>query len=81
MKAKELVGKLVTSNYLERRRIFPSGFPSGAKFKVVGYECDLGWAIIDADSWGWQSLDMHDCVTEKCKTYWYLRPCEITKVL
>ena len=77
MKAKDLVGKLVTSNYLESRRIFPSG----ATFKVVGYECDLGWVIIDADLWGWQGLDMYDCVTEKCKTYWYLRPCEITKVL
>ena len=31
MKAKDLVGKLVTSNYLESRRIFPSG----ATFKVV----------------------------------------------
>lgn len=77
MKAKDLVGKLVTSNYLESRRVFPSG----AKFKVVGYECELNWVIIDADLWGWQGLDMYDCVTEKCKTYWYLRPCEITKVL
>ena len=45
MKAKDLVGKLVTSNYLESRRIFPSG----ATFKVVGYECDSNWAIIGAD--------------------------------
>lgn len=77
MEAKDLVGKLVTSNYLERC----INFPSGAEFKVVGYECDLGWAIIDADLWGWQGLDMYDRVTEKCKTYWYLRLCEITKVL
>lgn len=48
MKAKDLVGKLVTSNYLESRRIFPSG----ATFKVVGYECELNWVIIDADLWG-----------------------------
>ena len=77
MKAKELVGKLVTSNYLERRK----NLPPGVEFKVVGYECDLGWAIIDADLWGWQYLDMYDRVTEKCKTYWYVRPGEITKVL
>lgn len=77
MEAKDLVGKLVTSNYLESRRTFPPG----ATFKVVGYECGLNWVIIDADLWGWQGLDMYDCVTEKCKTYWYLRPCEITKVL
>ena len=77
MEAKDLVGKLVTSNYLERH----INLPSGAEFKVVGYECDLGWSIIDADLWGWQGLDMYDRVTEKCKTYWYLRLCEITKVL
>ena len=77
MEAKDLVGKLVTSNYLESRRVFPSG----AGFKVVGYERDLNWVIIDADLWGWQGLDMYDCVTEKCKTYWYLRLSEITKVL
>lgn len=77
MKAKDLVGKLVTSNYLESRRTFPPG----ATFKVVGYESDLNWVIIDADLWGWQGLDMYGRVTEKCKTYWYLRLCEITKVL
>lgn len=77
MEAKDLVGKLVTSNYLESRR----AFPPGATFKVVGYECNLNLVIIDADLWGWQGLDMYDRVTEKCKTYWYLRPCEITKVL
>lgn len=77
MEAKDLVGKLVTSNYLESRRTFRPG----ATFKVVGYECDLNWVIIDADLWGWQGLDMYDRVTEKCKTYWYLRLCEITKVL
>ena len=77
MEAKGLVGKLVTSNYLESL----INLPSGAEFKVVGYECDLGWAIIDADLWGWQGLDMYDRVTEKCKTYWYLPLCEITKVL
>ena len=47
MEAKDLVGKLVTSNYLERRK----NLPPGVEFKVVGYECDLGWAIIDADLW------------------------------
>ena len=47
MEAKDLVGKLVTSNYLESRRTFPPG----ATFKVVGYECDLNWVIIDADLW------------------------------
>lgn len=46
MEAKDLVGKLVTSNYLESRRTFPPG----ATFKVVGYECDSDWVIIDADS-------------------------------
>ena len=50
-------------------------------FKVVGYTTDMKWVIIDADLWGWQGLDMYDHVTEKCKTYWYLRLCEITKVL
>lgn len=77
MEAKDLVGKLVTSNYLESCKTFPPG----AAFKVVGYECDLNWVIVDADLWGWQDLDMYDRVTEKCKTYWYLRLCEITKVL
>ena len=77
MKAKKLVGKLVTSNYFESCM----NFPSGATFKVVGYECDLNWVIIDADLWGWQGLDTYDRVTEKCKTYWYLRLGEITKVL
>lgn len=77
MEAKDLVGKWIVSEVLTDE----INAPAGTMFKVVGYECDLNWVIIDADLWGWQGLDMYDRVTEKCKTYWYLRLYEITKVL
>ena len=77
MEAKELVGKRIVSEVVTDEL----NAPAGTAFKVVGYGPDLNWAIIDAGRWGWKELDPEDRVTEKCKTYWYVRPVEITKVL
>lgn len=77
MEAKELVGKLICSDVVTTGL----NMPSDMAVKVVGYNSDLGQAIIDADLWGWHGLDVHDHVTEKCKTYRYVRLGEITKVL
>lgn len=77
MEAKNLVGKLVVSD----RLVKPVKTPKGAAFKVVGYKAYLNLAIIDAKQWGWSGLDEDDVVVEKCETYWYIRPEDITKVL
>ena len=77
MKAKKLVGKWVVVDLAETN-LRESG---SVAFKVVGYSADTKYVILDAGSWGWDSLDPDDIVIEKCKNYWYIHLEGITKVL
>lgn len=77
MEAKELVRKCIETD-LATMHISMSG---NATFKVVGYNADMNCAIVDAYHWGWKILEPDDIIIEKCETYWYVRPMEITKVL
>lgn len=77
MKVKELVGEWVVVDLaaISSRR---SG---NVAFKVVGYNADMNWVMVDAGNWGWDNLDRGDIVAKKCENYWYIRLEEITKVL
>lgn len=77
MEAKELVGKCIRADGLAVSLLMPAD----TAFKVVGYNADMNWAIADAVRWGWNGLDLDDVVIEKCETYWYIIPSDITKVL
>lgn len=77
MKAKELVGKWVVVDLAETN-LRKSG---SVAFKAVGYYADMNYVIVDAGSWGWDSLDPDDIVIEKCENYWYIHLEGITKVL
>ncbi|WAX08966.1 hypothetical protein BS162P3_00041 [Bacteroides phage BS162P3] len=77
MKAKKLVGKWVVVD-LTGTNLHKSG---SVAFKVVGYNADMDWVMVDAGSWGWDNLDPDDIVIEKCKNYWYIFSEDITKVL
>lgn len=77
MKTKELVGKYIESSNLAE----PLGLPADTAFRVVGYNADMNWAIADAGRRGWKGLDLDDIIIEKCETYWYILPVDITKVL
>ena len=77
METKELVGKCIRADGLA----VSLHMPADTAFKVVGYNADMNWAIADAGRWGWKGLDLDDIVIEKCETYWYIIPVDITKVL
>lgn len=77
MKAKELVGKCIESEVLTDAQCMPAD----TAFRVVGYNADMNWAIVDAGPNGWKWIEPDDIVIEKCETYWYILPVEITKVL
>lgn len=77
METKELVGKCIRAEGL----VESLSMPADTAFKVVGYNADMNWAIVDAGRWGWKGLDVGDFVAEKCETYWYVTSEEITKVL
>ena len=77
MKAEELVGKWIESEVLTDEL----NVSAGTAFRVVGYNSGTNWAIVDAWRKGWKRLFRDDIIAEKCETYWYLRLCEITKVL
>lgn len=77
METKELVGKCIRADGLAAS--LP--MPADTAFKVVGYSADMNWVIADAGCWGWKGLDSDDIVIEKCETYWYIHPEDITKVL
>ena len=76
MEAKDLVGKYIRPGGLAGAL----GLPADTAFKVVGYNADMNWAIVDAGCWGWKGLDLDDIVIEKCKTYWYILMVDITVV-
>lgn len=76
MKAKELVGKWVHSEYLEDTL----NAPAGAEFKVVGYTA-YDDCIVDGGLIGWHCPGMYDRIVEECDFYCYLRTRDITKVL
>lgn len=67
MKAEELIGKRIVSEVLTDE----INAPEGTAFKVVGYVPDTGWAIVDAEHWGWKGLMPCDVVVEECETYMY----------
>lgn len=77
MEARELVGDWIEADqaaeYLDLSK--------GTSFKVVGYSTYTNQVIVDAYNQGWEILDPGDIVVEKCETYWYVLPEEITKVL
>lgn len=77
METKELVGKWVVVDLAETN-LRKSG---SVAFKVVGYYADMNYVIVDAGSWGWDSLDPDDIIIEKCKNYWYVNPANIIEVL
>lgn len=77
MKAKKLVGKWIEARSLA----VPLDMPADTAFRVVGYNADMNWAIADAGSDGWKGVDRDDIIAEKCETYWYILPVDITKVL
>lgn len=77
MEAEELLGKWICSDYLAASL----KVPADTAFKVVGRVQHTDLVIVDARRWGWRGLDEGDVVVEKCETYWYLSPEEITKVL
>ena len=77
METKELVGKCIESEVLTDTR----GVPADTAFRVVGYNADMNWAIADAGSDGWKGVERDDIIAEKCETYWYILPVDITKVL
>jgi hypothetical protein len=77
METKELVGKWIESEVLMDTR----DVPADTAYRVVGYNADMNAAIVDAGPRGWKGLDSDDIVIEKCETYWYILPVDITKVL
>lgn len=77
MEARELVG-----NWIEADQVAEYlDLSEGTSFKVVGYSTYTNQVIVDAYNQGWEILDPGDIVVEKCETYWYVLPEEITKVL
>lgn len=77
METKKLVGKWIKSKVLAD----DLRMPADTAFKVVGYSSGTNWAIADAGRKGWKRLFRDDIIAEKCETYWYILPAEITKVL
>ena len=77
METKKLVGKWIVSGVLTDE----INAPGGTAFKVVGYNSGTNWAIVDAGRKGWKRLFRDDIIAEKCETYWYILPVNITRVL
>lgn len=77
MEAKELVGKWIVAD-LAAVTVDQSG---NATFRVVGYDANTNWVIVDAGNQGWKGAAWDGSIAEKCETYWYMRPEDIIKVL
>ena len=79
MKAEELVGKWIESDTVAR----DLNVPADTAFRVVGLTLalEVNWAIVDAGLNGWKWMEQDNIAIEKCETYWYVRPEDITKVL
>ena len=77
METKGLVGKWIAVD-LAAVTVDQSGI---AVFKVVGYNADVDWVIVDAGNQGWKGADREGNIAEKCETYWYVNPANIIEVL
>lgn len=77
MEIRELVGKWIVAD-LAAVTLDQSG---NDVFRVVGYDANTNWVIVDAGNQGWKGA-ARDCdIAEKCETYWYMRPEDIIGVL
>lgn len=77
METKGLVGKWIVAD-LAAVTLDQSG---NDVFRVVGYDADANWVIVDAGNQGWKDAAPDGSIAEKCETYWYMRPADIIEVL